>query len=90
MCKITRTLNLLGKQDVERGMDIRTVQYLMGYNDIKATIRVYNHTNLTPILQQFCAILQKVMVENQGKTGYNYHKLKVLSFGAGRNSPPAV
>lgn len=30
----------------ESGMDIKTVQYLMGHSDVKTTIKVYNHTDL--------------------------------------------
>lgn len=30
----------------ESGIDIKTIQYLMGHTDIKTTIKVYNHTDL--------------------------------------------
>lgn len=30
----------------EAGVDIKTIQYLLGQKDLKVTIRVYNHTNL--------------------------------------------
>lgn len=30
----------------ELGMDIKAVQYLMGYSDVKTTIKVYNHVDL--------------------------------------------
>ena len=30
----------------EVGVDIKTIQYLLGQKDLKVTIRVYNHTNL--------------------------------------------
>lgn len=53
----------------EAGVDIKTIQYLMGQKDLKVTIRVYNHTNLDRARRE----LEKYTNLNQT------HKVKTLN-----------
>lgn len=51
---------------LESGMDVKTVQYLMGHTDIRTTMEVYNHINMDRVKRE----LEKLSVLQNSYTNF--------------------